>query len=275
MMHTKPYSHVLSTIAGVALLPLTALAQDNTASQRAPQTPPAFEGTADPAPAGAPMDSSDTAQSPDPTGENRGSAPEQTRDTGREAQNGGNASGTPQRRDIDPAEIQKVFGSDVNIIDLKSLTAEQARTLQSTLKERGFYRGAVDGVVGPQTRAALGAMVTQQFTLNQRLINQGKITEPIAARMGISLSELAPVRGVDEPTPTPEGSRMGSSMNQGSMPRGNGSSSATSGSSMTGNSRGSSSTNSAPPSDPSNGHHGSGSNPRTSDHPTSSGHPVQ
>ncbi|MEO1591772.1 MAG: peptidoglycan-binding domain-containing protein [Cyanobacteria bacterium J06632_22] len=35
------------------------------------------------------------------------------------------------------------------------MQASQRKTLQSYLKERGFYVGAIDGIVGPETKAAV------------------------------------------------------------------------------------------------------------------------
>lgn len=98
---------------------------------------------------------------------------------------------------IDPAQVQKVFGMDVSLIDLKTLNKDQVKQLQQRLQERGFYRGKVDGAMGPQTRNALTGLMAQQFALNQRLANQGQITEQFAASIGMDTHGRTPVTGVD------------------------------------------------------------------------------
>jgi putative peptidoglycan binding protein len=109
---------------------------------------------------------------------------------------GGNAQGM-----IDPTQIQKVFGTDATLVDLKSLGTDETRRLQQSLKDRGLYQGTVDGVFGPQTRAALSALISQQYALNQRLINQGQITGPVATSIGLDTQGVAPVSGTDLSAP--------------------------------------------------------------------------
>jgi hypothetical protein len=101
------------------------------------------------------------------------------------------------RQSIDPAEVQRVFGTDVQIVDLQSLGADQIRSVQQALKDRGHYNGAVDGVWGPQTRAGLNAMLSQQYSMNQRLIRQGQVTSPLATSLGIQQSDISRVGGTD------------------------------------------------------------------------------
>jgi hypothetical protein len=98
---------------------------------------------------------------------------------------------------IDPAQVQKVFGMDVGLIDLKTLNRDQIKQLQQRLQERGFYRGKVDGALGPQTRNALTGLMAQQYALNQRLANQGQITEQFAYSIGMDTHGRKPVTGVD------------------------------------------------------------------------------
>lgn len=98
---------------------------------------------------------------------------------------------------IDPSQVQKVFGMDVALIDLKTLGKDQVKQLQQRLQERGFYRGKVDGAMGPQTKNALTGLLAQQFALNQRLVNQGQITEQFASSIGMNTSGRTPVTGVD------------------------------------------------------------------------------
>jgi peptidoglycan hydrolase-like protein with peptidoglycan-binding domain len=108
----------------------------------------------------------------------------------------GSAPGT-----IDPTQIQKVFGSDATLVDLKSLGMDETRRLQQALKDRGLYQGTVDGVFGPQTRAALSSLISQQYALNQRLVNQGQITGPVAESIGLNMQGVAPVSGTDLSAP--------------------------------------------------------------------------
>jgi len=98
---------------------------------------------------------------------------------------------------IDPAQVQRVFGMDVALIDLKTLNKDQIKQLQQRLQERGFYRGKVDGAMGPQTRNALTGLLAQQYSLNQRLVNQGQITAQFASSIGMDTHGRAPVTGVD------------------------------------------------------------------------------
>jgi len=103
---------------------------------------------------------------------------------------------------INSADVQKVFGMDATLIDLKSLSKEQVKHLQQTLLERGHYRGPVDGVVGPKTRSGLTAMLAEQYAMNQRLIIQGQITKQLATTLGLDGDVRTPVSGVDsEPNP--------------------------------------------------------------------------
>ena len=101
------------------------------------------------------------------------------------------------RQSIDPALVQKAYGKTVAVVDLGSLTPDQSRALQRQLASAGYYHGKVDGVIGPGTRQAMGKMLERQYTLNQRLLRQGKLTEPFVAGIGVQASELAPVSGID------------------------------------------------------------------------------
>jgi hypothetical protein len=103
---------------------------------------------------------------------------------------------------INSAEVQKVFGMDTTLVELKSLNRDQIKHLQQTLLERGHYRGPIDGIAGTKTRSGLTAMLAEQFAMNQRLINQGQITRQLASTLGLEDSGRTPVAGVDsEPNP--------------------------------------------------------------------------
>jgi hypothetical protein len=103
----------------------------------------------------------------------------------------------PPSASIDPAQVQKVFGSDVTLIDLASLDTEQVKQLQQSLQQRGHYQGAIDGIVGPKTRSGLTALLAQQYSLSQRLVNQGQIPQNLAASLGLDAQGRTPVGGVD------------------------------------------------------------------------------
>jgi hypothetical protein len=116
------------------------------------------------------------------------------------APSGTNPNGTA--RVIDPSELEKVFGTDAAVVDLKLLSTAQVRALQQTLQQRGHYRGPLDGRMGPKTRAAMTGLLAEQFALEQRLLNQGQITDQLASRIGVSTTDKAPVNGKDTSAPT-------------------------------------------------------------------------
>lgn len=87
---------------------------------------------------------------------------------------------------IDPREVQRVFGSDARVIPLASLDAARITQLQLRLRELGHYHGTVDGVAGPQTKAALLALARAQFTLKQRLLQQEQLTSDLAEQLGVA-----------------------------------------------------------------------------------------
>lgn len=98
----------------------------------------------------------------------------------RPQRSGGGASSA-----VDPSEVQRVMGSDVSVIELASLDPDRVTRLQTRLAELGHYQGPIDGVVGPQTRAALAAYARAQFTLKQRLIQRDQLTSDLARQLGV------------------------------------------------------------------------------------------
>lgn len=104
---------------------------------------------------------------------------------------------------IDVSEVERVMGSDARLLDLEMLDAAQVTLLQQRLRERGHYLGRIDGIVGPQTRAAVASAARERFTLSQRLLQQGQITSELAAMIG--LSGVTPPAGGQSPDVSSEG----------------------------------------------------------------------
>jgi peptidoglycan hydrolase-like protein with peptidoglycan-binding domain len=72
------------------------------------------------------------------------------------------------------------------------LSADQRKQLQRKLQERGHYQGSIDGVVGPQTRAAL-----RQFQEQEGLGASGELSQETIASLGLTFDERQPVSGAD------------------------------------------------------------------------------
>jgi peptidoglycan hydrolase-like protein with peptidoglycan-binding domain len=80
-------------------------------------------------------------------------------------------------------------------VALSTLSEAAARAIQARLRELGFYRGEVDGVVGPETRRALRAFYRAQA----ELIREDKLLADSAASFASSRPEAQPVRGEKHP----------------------------------------------------------------------------
>jgi hypothetical protein len=93
---------------------------------------------------------------------------------------------------IDPGEVQRVMGRDIGVVALASLDSARVTRMQLRLRELGHDPGPIDGVVGPQTRAALEAYGRAQFTLKQRLLRQDQLTSDMAQQLGVDGSRAAP-----------------------------------------------------------------------------------
>ncbi len=64
-----------------------------------------------------------------------------------------------------------------------ALTSTQTRTVQTKLKNWGYYTGAVDGIYGSKTRAAVVA-----FQRKNKLVADGIVGSKTAAALGMSLT---------------------------------------------------------------------------------------
>jgi hypothetical protein len=88
-------------------------------------------------------------------------------------------------------------------IKLSSLDENQAKQLQQKLHDLGYYQGAVDGVIGPGTNAAL----SRYFTEQAQLVRQGRISEQGMTVFGFDKDEVQRVKGIEkqqgeQPMPT-------------------------------------------------------------------------
>lgn len=196
MSQLKIRTRVLTTAAALTLWPALALAQSGSANSPS-------QGS-----------QSSQSQSPDTSSQTAPSAEERSHSgmghsqgsdmTSNRAQQGSVTSqsqasmpNAPASASIDPAEVQKVFGTDVSLIELSTLNTEQVKQLQQSLQQRGHYHGAIDGIVGPKTRSGLTAVLAEQYALSQRLVNQGQLPESIAASLGLDAQGRTPVSGID------------------------------------------------------------------------------
>ena len=67
-------------------------------------------------------------------------------------------------------------------IAVEALTASETKTVQTKLKRWGYYTGAVDGIYGPKTRAAVIS-----FQRKNGLVADGIVGPKTAAAIGITL----------------------------------------------------------------------------------------
>jgi hypothetical protein len=95
-----------------------------------------------------------------------------------EGQAGGRAGAAEQEQDA---------------IELSALDSEQAKELQQRLQDLGLYRGEIDGIVGPKTKAALSSYFQQRAQLASR----GQIRTEDAQALGIEVDDIQPVRGAE------------------------------------------------------------------------------
>jgi peptidoglycan hydrolase-like protein with peptidoglycan-binding domain len=89
-------------------------------------------------------------------------------------------------------------GSDSAPLKLETLDPRQIGALQTRLSELGFYRGAVDGKLGPGTRSAL----TRYFQAQAQLASRGMLTEATATSLGLETRATPATSGSNEPAAT-------------------------------------------------------------------------
>jgi putative peptidoglycan binding protein len=186
----KRYNLSTRVLGAFAALTLAPAAFAQTAQDPIPNDP-ANDPTSDPS-----MMSQDRVPSGDSYGQrpqNERRVPEMT-DTRAQKAPTTQAGQTATQPTIDPAEVQQVFGQQASLIDIKSLSTDEAKNLQQRLKDLGYYKGAVDGQAGPQTKAALNSLVRSQFVLTQRLVEQGQIPSQLATTVGLR-SDIVPTSG--------------------------------------------------------------------------------
>lgn len=83
--------------------------------------------------------------------------------------------------------------SGVKSVRLAALNQDQIKEVQTRLKDCGFYRGSVDGVLGNATKSALTAFFQNQVTLAQ----QGRLSDEAMTGFGFGANDIERVRGVD------------------------------------------------------------------------------
>jgi len=98
----------------------------------------------------------------------------------------------------DETQLEQQSGNE-KAIELSGVRGEDARKIQETLKEQGFYEGQIDGVLGPLTQQAL-----MKFQQAKGLQGSGKLDSKTASALGVELSDVQPVRG-NEPANTNTG----------------------------------------------------------------------
>ena len=75
------------------------------------------------------------------------------------------------------------FDSSYSVQCAQALTTSQTKTMQQKLKNWGYYKGAVDGIYGPKTRAAVIS-----FQKKNGLVADGIVGAKTLAALGMSTS---------------------------------------------------------------------------------------
>ena len=67
------------------------------------------------------------------------------------------------------------------------VSSKTARSVQSELKQKGYYEGDIDGVIGPRTREGL-----RRYQKEQGLAGDGRLTHETAVSLGVSNKDAKP-----------------------------------------------------------------------------------
>ncbi len=70
-------------------------------------------------------------------------------------------------------------------VGVAQVKTESVRKMQQALKDKGYYKGEVDGILGPQTRAAL-----RQYQRSEKLTASGRYTQETATHLGTADKEV-------------------------------------------------------------------------------------
>ncbi len=89
----------------------------------------------------------------------------------------------------------------VAMVKVSDLSADQVSALQSALKSRGHYTGAIDGIAGPKTAAAISA-----FQNAETLSPRGLLTLETMERLGLVSRHHAHHHGHSHPVRQGQGS---------------------------------------------------------------------
>ena len=81
------------------------------------------------------------------------------------------------------AFVETNYISSVVEVASAALSTSQVKTIQTKLKRWGYYTGAVDGIYGPKTKAAV-----KSFQKKNGLTADGIVGKKTAAALGMSLS---------------------------------------------------------------------------------------
>lgn len=82
-----------------------------------------------------------------------------------------------------PRERPQAVGAAPTSHDLASLHRGQIVELQLSLSQRGLYRGAIDGVAGEQTRAALHELERRRCAARRDALDEGRISPELWAEL--------------------------------------------------------------------------------------------
>lgn len=107
---------------------------------------------------------------------------------------GDRASQQQAQNQTDTAAQERIQPKDqVMAVSIDQLDASEVEDLQQRLADLGYYRGKVDGIIGPMSRAAL----TRYFADQQRLLARNMLGEHTLKSLEVDVSDRQLVRGLD------------------------------------------------------------------------------